>query len=178
MTASFNGTRNGSKSQAGLVGRNFLIEPAYTAQCNASGTSCSVQFNESFNPPATACTNGGSSSVSGTLIGAIQGSSTSIAGTLNMSVRSTIANCSEDGWVTSTNPSFLTSGTVFITNQHTRLNLTMSGGMVITNAPGTPNGSASCVTNGVLLQWDDITGNWANSGSIDCTPGGSFRFAN
>jgi len=78
--------------------------------------------------------------------------------------------------VTNSNPSISTNGQFFITSQHTRINLTMSGGFVITNAPGTPAGRASCVANGVLLQWDDITGNWANSGSIDCTPGGSFRF--
>lgn len=175
VTASINATRSGSRGQVHLMG-DALIRPAFTQQCNAAGTSCSVQFNESFSPPPTACANGGSSSVFGTLTGVIQGSTTSLSGTLNMSVRSTIAACSENGWVTSSNPSFATNGQLFITNQHTRINLTMSGGLLITNAPGTPAGRTSCVTNGVLLQWDDITGNWANSGSIDCTPGGSFKF--
>jgi hypothetical protein len=176
VTASINGTRAGTKTQIRLMEGTFLMAPSLSQQCNASGSSCSVQFNESFNPPPTACTNGGSSSVSGTLIGVIQGSATSLAGNLNMSVRSTIAGCSENGWVTNSNPSFLTNGQLFISSQHTRINLTMSGGLLVTNAPGTPNGGSSCVTNGVILQWDDVTGNWANSGSIDCTPGGSFRF--
>lgn len=175
VTAAINGTRSGAKAWP-HVGVEALIRPALTQQCNASGTSCSVQYNESFNPPATPCAGGGSSSVSSTLTGVIQGSATALAGTLNLSVRSTFAGCSENGWVTTSNPAFLTNGQLFITSQHTRLNLTLSGGMVVTNAPGTPAGRASCVTNGVLLQWDDITGNWANSGSIDCTPGGSFRF--
>lgn len=52
----------------------------------------------------------------------------------------------------------------------------MSGGFRLTNAPGTPAGQATCAFNGMILQWDDITGNWANSGSVDCLPGGSFRF--
>ena len=145
-------------------------------QCNASGTSCSTQFNESFNQ-STPCAGGGSSSVSSTLTGVIQGSVNSQSGTLNMATRSTFANCSANGWVTNSNPSFATNGQMFFTNQHMRLNLTMSGSMVITNAPGTPNGGTTCTTNGVLLQWDDITGNWANSGSIDCTGGVSIRFS-
>ena len=177
VTASINGTRSGSKSQAGMMRPTLLLTPSITQQCNASGTSCSVQFNESFNPPPEACKNGGSSSVSGALTGVIQGSATSLSGTLNFSARSVFAGCSDNGWVMNSNPSFLTNGQFFITSQHTRINLTMSGGLVVTNAPGTPNGGSSCVTNGVLLQWDDVTGNWANSGSIDCTPGGSFRFS-
>jgi hypothetical protein len=177
VTASINATRSGSKTQTRLLGGTSLIGPSFTQQCNASGTSCSIQFNEPFNPPPTACSNGGSSNVSATLTGVIQGSATSLAGTLNLNARSTFADCSENGWVMNSNPSFLTNGQIFITNQHSRINLTMSGALVVTNAPGTPNGRTSCVTNGVLLQWDDITGNWANSGSIDCTPGGSFRFS-
>jgi len=176
VTASINGTRSGAKSQTHLMSGLLRIGPSLTEQCNASGSSCSIQFNEAFNPPATACTNGGSSSVSGTLTGVLQGSATSISGTLNMGVRSMFTDCSENGWVINTNPSFLTNGQLFVTTQHLRLNLTMSGGMIFTNAPGTPNGRTSCVTNGVILQWDDITGNWANSGSIDCSPGGAFRF--
>jgi hypothetical protein len=183
LTASINGTRSGSKGfqapQSAAVPLMTpiasVLGPAFTQQCNAAGTSCSVQFNESFNQPAR-CSGGGSSNTSATLTGVIQGSATSLAGTLNLSVRSTFADCSEGGWVTNSNPSLSTNGQMFITSQHMRLNLTMSGGMVITNAPNTPQARSSCVTNGVLLQWDDITGNWADSGSIDCTPGGSFRF--
>lgn len=183
VTASINGTRSGSKgfaSSQGLIAPlktpiASVLGPAFTQQCNASGTSCSIQFNESFSQPAN-CSGGGSSNSSATLTGVIQGSATSLSGTLNLAVRSTFANCSENGWVTNSNPSMSTNGQMFITSQHTRINLTMSGGLVITNAPGTPAAHSSCVTNGVLLQWDDITGNWANSGSIDCNPGGSFKF--
>ena len=183
VTASINGTRSGSRGlplSQGLAAPLAMpiasvLGPAFTQQCNASGTSCSIQFNESFNQP-TNCSGGGSSNTSATLTGVIQGGATSLSGTLNLSVRSTFTDCSEGGWVTNSNPSLSTNGQMFITSQHTRINLTMSGGMVISNAPGAPAGRSSCVTNGVLLQWDDITGNWADSGSIDCTPGGSFRF--
>jgi hypothetical protein len=179
VTASINGTRSGSKqslSEGSLVAGSFLAEPKFlTAQCNASGTSCSVQFNESFNQQIN-CGNGGSSNTSSTLTGVIQGGPSTQSGTLNMSMRSTFADCSDNGWVTNSNPSIGVSGTVFISGQHMRINLTASGGFLITNAPGTPNGRSSCFFNGVLLQWDDITGTWANSGSVDCTPGGSFRW--
>jgi hypothetical protein len=180
VTASINGTKSGSKQSIVkdlFTGGPFLAEPqSLTQQCNASGTSCSVQFNESFSQP-TNCLGGGSSNVSSTLTGVIQGSPSTLSGTLNMSARSTFADCTENGWVTNSNPSIGISGTVFLSGQHMRINLTVSGGFLITNAPGTPNGRSSCFFNGVLLQWDDITGNWANSGSVDCTPGGSFRFS-
>jgi hypothetical protein len=179
VIASMNATRAGSKSLTlsddGLTG-GFLAGPrSITVQCNPSGTSCSTQFNESFTQQ-TNCVGGGVSSVSSTLTGVIQASGTTVSGTLNMAGRSTFAACSENGWVTNSNPSIGTNGSIFITGQRTRINLTMSGGFVMTNAPGTPNGRATCVFNSVILQWDDITGNWANSGSVDCTPGGSFRF--
>ena len=176
VIAGFNGMRNGSKGLRDVMAPPSLIRPSFTQQCNAAGTSCSIQFNESFNPAPSICTGGGSSTASGTLTGVIQGSPNSISGTLNYAERAVFNDCSENGWVSNTTPSFATNGQVFITSQHVRLNLTMSGAFVVTNAPGTPNGRASCVTNGVILQWDDITGNWANSGSIDCTPGGAFRF--
>lgn len=174
ITASINGTKN-AKGQGRMSAEGFRLGPSATVQCNASGSSCSVQFNESFNQ-AQACSGGGSSNASATLTGVIQGSANHLSGTLNLSERGTFSDCSEGGWVTNSNPSLATSGTLFITDQHLRINLTMSGGFVVTNAPGTPAGRSSCVTNGVLLQWDDITGNWADSGSIDCSPGGSFRF--
>lgn len=179
VTASVNATKSGSRSLALFDGRltpdAALQAPSLTTQCTASGSSCSIQFNESFSRQE-ACPAGGSSSVSATLTGVMQGSASSVSGTLNLSTRSAFSDCTDNGWVTNSNPSISTSGTMFMTTQHMRLNLTVSGGFVVTNAPGTPNGRDSCVFNGVLLQWDDITGNWANSGSIDCLNGRSFRF--
>jgi hypothetical protein len=113
--------------------------------------------------------------MSATLTGVMQGDAKFLSGTLLLQGRSTFTDCSENGWVTNSNPSISMNGTIFLTTLHTRVNLAMSGGFVMTNAPGTPNGRAACGFNGVLLQWDDITGNWANSGTVDCTPGGSFK---
>jgi hypothetical protein len=179
VTTSVNATKNGSQSLALAETAETTAPrpfgPGVTAQCTPSGSSCSVQFNESFSRQ-DACANGGGSAVSATLTGVLQGDASSVAGTLNMSTRTTFSDCSENGWLTNSNPSIAANGTLFLTTQHTRLNLTVSGGFVITNAPGTPAGRASCGFNGVLLQWDDITGNWANSGSVDCADGRSFRF--
>jgi hypothetical protein len=180
VTASINATRSGSHTlalgESAPTTDDLLVRPSITTQCNASGTSCSVQFNESFSQQ-TPCTGGGYSSSSATLTGVVQGSATTQSGTLNMSVRSAFVECTANGWVTNTSPSIGTSGTLFITGQNTRINLTMSGGFEVTNAPGVPNGHASCVFNGALLQWDNITGTWANSGSLDCGPAGVFRFS-
>jgi len=179
MTTALNTTRAGSRSltlSEGLEPSDEASRPrSITVQCNASGTSCSTQFNETFSQQ-TNCSGGGSSNVSSTLTGVIQASGSTASGTLNIATRQTFSACSENGWVTNTNSSIATNGSIFITGERTRINLTMSGSFGMANAPGTPNGSTSCVFNGVLLQWDDITGNWANSGSIDCNPGGSFRF--
>jgi len=179
VTAAINGTKSGPQKLTLSEGRptggvSLAGRRSFTVQCNPSGTSCSVQFNESFSPPATACLNGGSSSQTATLTGVISGNANSVSGTLLMQGRTTFNECSENGWVTNGGPSM--NGTIFMSTLHTRINLAMSGGFLITNAPGTPNGRSSCVFNSAILQWDDITGNWANSGSVDCTPGGSFRF--
>ncbi len=179
FTTAMSRTRSGSKAltfEKLQTSEGFLpgAQPI-TAQCNPAGTSCSVQFNESFNQ-LTPCTNGGSSNVSATLTGVLQGSATSTSGTLNLATRSTFSNCNENGWVTHTASSIATNGSIFVTTNRTRINVTMSGGFTLTNAPGAPAGQSVCAFNGVILQWDDITGNWANSGSVDCLPGGSFRF--
>ena len=175
LTSAINGTKNGSKALRPLLSPTAILRPEYSVQCNASGSSCSIQFNESFNQ-SQACSGGGSSNSTATLTGVISGDATFVSGTLNLSQRSTFSDCSEGGYLTNSNPSLATNGQMFLTSQHMRLNLTMSGGFVITNAPGTAAARSSCVTNGILLQWDDITGNWANSGTIDCSPGGSFHF--
>jgi hypothetical protein len=179
MTKALNTTRAGSRTLSSYEGVETSafggVPQSITTQCNASGTSCSTQFNETFSE-RTNCAGGGFSNVSSTLTGVIQASGSTASGTLNVATRMTFGGCSENGWVTSTSSSIATNGSVFITGQRTRINLTMSGGFGLTNAPGTPNGGSNCVFNGVLLQWDDITGNWANSGSVDCNPGGSFKF--
>jgi len=178
VTKSINATVSGSQGlTASLPEGHFLAAPRpITSQCNASGTSCSVLLNEAWSQQ-TNCANGGYVYVSATLTGSMYGNANFVGGTLNMSVRSTLSQCSEDGWVTNSNPSILTNGTIYLSTLHERINVTLSGGFLVTNAPGTPTGRSSCVFNAVLFQWDDITGNWANSGSVDCTPGGSFRFS-
>jgi len=179
FTTAMSKTRSGSKTLtvSGLqTGEGFLPGArSFTTQCNQAGTSCSTQFNETFSQ-STPCANGGTSNVSATLTGVVQSGATFTGGTLNLATRSTFANCSDSGWVTNTTSSIGTNGSIYLTNNHTRINMTMSGGFRMTNAPGTPAGQATCAFNGVILQWDDITGNWANSGSVDCLPGGSFRF--
>lgn len=181
LTAAINGTKSG-KDAGPVSTERFRFGPTLVngktpvTQCNANGSACTIDFNETFSPPATACADGGVSTTSATLVGRISGSSSSLSGTLNLNVQSVFAGCSAAGWITNTNPPFTTRGDMTFFANHTRLNLVMSGGMVLTNAPGFPNGRAACVTNSAILQWDDITGNWANSGSIDCTPGGSFKF--
>gem|GEM_PF-5888996 len=179
VTASYNAMRSGSRTLTltpeNPAGAGVPSVVGLTVQCTPSGSSCSTQFNESFGPMTNLCPNGGSSTNSGTLTGVLQGNATSVSGTLNMSSRFSLADCSQGGAVVNSNSSIGTSGTVFITGQHTRLNLTMSGGFVATNPPGTPAFRVSCVFNGALLQWDDITGNWANSGSVDCNNGVSFK---
>lgn len=179
VAASYNAMRSGTRS-LGLgapvgAGVQFPSLVGLSTQCNSSGSSCSVQFNESDGPRTTACQGGGSTTMSSTMTGVIQGSATSMSGSLNLSIRETRADCGLPGAVINSNPSTLTSGTVYITSQHTRLNLMMSGTFVATNPPGTPSFRVSCTYNAVLLQWDDITGNWANSGSVDCNNGVSFK---
>jgi hypothetical protein len=179
FTTAMSKTRSGSKTLtfgALQASEGFLPGgQSITVQCNPAGTSCSFLFNEPYSQ-LTPCANGGSSNVSGTLTGVLQGSATSTSGTLNIATRSTFSDCTEGGWVTNTTSSIGTNGSIFVTTNHTRINVTMSGGFTVTNAPGTPAGQAVCGFNGVILQWDDITGNWASSGSVDCLPGGSYRF--
>jgi hypothetical protein len=178
FTTAMNKTRSGKTFTFDALrgGDGFLPgAQSITTQCNKAGTSCSSMFNENYNETIP-CTNGGSTSVAQTLTGVIQSSANSTSGTLNLATRQTFSSCAEGNWVTNTASSIGTNGSIFVTTNHTRINVTMSGGFTVSNAPGTPAGQAVCAFNGVILQWDDITGNWANSGSVDCLPGGSFRF--
>jgi hypothetical protein len=177
-TKALNKTRSGSKTltlEALQAGDFVSGAQAFTTQCTASGSSCSIQYNDPYSD-VTPCTGGGSISTTGTLTGVIQSSTNSTSGTLNLATRQTFSSCNENNWVTNTSSSIGTNLQLFLTTNHTRMNVTISGGFTVSNAPGTPQGQAVCAFNGVLLQWDDITGNWANSGSVDCLPGGSFRF--
>lgn len=173
-------TRSGSNTLTldGLrAGEGFLPGArSFTSQCNQTGTSCSTMFNETFSQ-SLPCGNGGTTNLTSTLTGVVQSGPTFSGGTLNLAVRTTFTNCSEDGWVINATPSIATNASIYLTNNHTRLNVTMSGEYRITNAPGAPAGGATCALNAVMMQWDDITGTWANSGSVDCVPGGSIRFS-
>ena len=154
---------------AGLTDRALFIEPRSITTCNANTGVC--QVNESFDQ-REGCASGGYTSVTSQLTGSINAN----GGNLNWSSHTSLVDCSSGGWVTNTNPYLSAGGTLGLFANRTTLNLTLSGGFVVTNAPGTPNGRSDCNFSGVLLQWDSTSGTWSNSGSVICTPGGTFKF--
>ena len=154
---------------AGLTDRAFFVEPRFITTCNANTGVC--QVNESFEQ-REGCLSGGYSSVTSQLTGSINAN----GGTLNWSSHTSLVDCSSGGWVTNSTPYLSAGGTLGLFAQRTTVNLTLGGGFLVTNAPGTPNGRSECQFSGVLLQWDSTSGSWSNSGSVICTPGGTFKF--
>ena len=149
---------------AGLTDRAFFVEPRLITTCNANTGVC--QVSESFEQ-REGCLSGGYSSVTSQLTGSMNAN----GGTLNWSSHTSLVDCSSGGWVTNSTPYLSAGGTLGLFAQRTTVNLTLGGGFVVTNAPGTPNGRSECNFSGVLLQWDSTSGSWSNSGSLICTPG-------
>ena len=116
---------------------------------------------------------------SGTMSGVITATTTSASGALNWTSYQTYSICSQDGWLTNSDPYFGIGGSIKVSTfgNATRqtMSFTMSGGFVLTNAPGTPNGRVSCYNSGVIMRWDDLTG-WSNSGSLSCSNGVTFKY--
>jgi hypothetical protein len=98
-------------------------------------------------------------------------------GNLDFRTYYTFLDCSSGGWVTNSSPYLTGGGTVRVFGGHISMNVTLGGGFIMTSAPGMPAGREECHFSGVLLQWSSVTGNWANSGSLYCTPSGlELRF--
>lgn len=171
IVGAVNGTRprSGGGGSAGLNGLTLLPSPRTATTCNVNTGVC--QVNESYEQRVP-CSGGGSLSILAQLTGSIN----SNGGNLSWRSYSTFANCSANGWVTNSNPYLTGGGTIGIFGSRMTLNLTLGGGFNITNAPGTPAGRSDCNFSGVLLQWDSLSQRWSNSGSVICTPGGTFRF--
>jgi hypothetical protein len=186
FTTAFNNTYKPPRTltlgalQALHVGEGFLpgAELHGPPVCTRNASSCSIAFHENFSPAPTPCANGGSQTSSMTLNGVLVGDDRGTAGTLNLAARMTFAGCSMGGAVTNTPSSIGMNGSMFFTHPNRfRINQTISGSFDIMNAPGTPAAQTTCVFNSVIHQYDSITGTWAYSGSIDCNPGGSFRWS-
>jgi len=173
LVGAINTTKNQSTKKlapaAGLTDRTLFVEPRFVTTCNANTGVC--QVNESFDQ-REGCASGGYTSVTSQLTGSINAN----GGNLNWSSHTSLIDCSANGWVTNTSPYLSAGGTLGVFANRTTVNLTLGGGFVVTNAPGTPNGRSECNFSGVLLQWDSLSGTWSNSGSVICTPGGTFKF--
>jgi hypothetical protein len=173
LVGSINSTKNQSQNKiiasAGLTDRPLFIEPRSVTTCNVNTGVC--QVNESFDQRA-GCADGGYSSVTSLMTGSVNAN----GGTLNWTSYSSLVDCSSGGWVTNSSPYLSGGGTIGLFGQRTTVNITLGGGFVTTNAPGTPNGRSECHLSGVLLQYDSTSGSWSNSGSAICTPGGTFKF--
>jgi hypothetical protein len=152
-----------------LSDRALFIEPRSITTCNANTAVC--QVNESFDQ-REGCASGGYTSLTSQLTGSINAN----GGNLNWSSHTSLIDCSSNGWVTNSSPYLSAGGTIGLFAQRTTINLTLGGGLVVTNAPGTPNGRSECYFSGVLLQWDSTSGSWSNSGSLICTPGVTIKF--
>jgi hypothetical protein len=124
--------------------RLFVAPPSITT-CNVNTAVC--QVNETFDQ-RDGCASGGYSSVTAQLTGSINAN----GGTLNWTSYSSFVDCSSAGWVTNSDPYLSGGGTIGIFGQRMTINLTMGGGFVTTNAPGTPNGRSERHFSGVLLQ--------------------------
>jgi hypothetical protein len=145
FTTSFNNT-NSSRSNGPIAPRiNVFVQPPDTRQ---------------------PCPGGGYISASSTMSGVL--SNTTGNGTLSWVGYQSFINCDMGGgWVMRSNPYESTSGTVNIFGG--RLSLTVKfggGGDVYLN----DRRAGSYYWNGVLLQWDSLTG-WSNSGQFCTTPG-------
>jgi hypothetical protein len=174
LVGAINTTKNGSQKKsiapsAGLTDRALFVQPRFITTCNANTGVC--QVNESFDQ-REGCESGGYASLTSSLTGSINAN----GGNLNWSSHTSLVDCSSNGWVTNSSPYLSAGGTIGVFANHTTLNLTLGGGFLVTNAPGTPNGKSECHFSGVLLQWDSTSGTWSNSGSVICTPGGTFKF--
>lgn len=144
--------------------------------CNASGTQCQV-FEQSED--RSACPGGGYEGMSLTMSGTVTASTTSAQAAFRWDSFQTMVDCSRDGWVTNSNPYLSAGGTIRTTttssSSRTVITLTLGGGFVMTNAPGTPAGRLVCANSGVILQWDDLTG-WSNSGTLTCDNGLTLKY--
>jgi hypothetical protein len=174
LVGAINSTKNQSSktslaSTAGLADRALIVQPRYITTCNPNTGVC--QVNESSDQ-RLGCASGGYQSVTSSLTGQIN----SNGGTLNWSSHTSLIDCSSNGWVTNSSPYLSAGGTIGVFANRTTVNLTLGGGFIVTNAPGTANGRSECHFSGVLLQWDSTSGTWSNSGSVICTPGGTFKF--
>jgi hypothetical protein len=173
LTTAVNATNSQSQGKsltaAGLAGHSILIEPRTVATCNTAGCRVFEQFERRFG-----CGDGGYSSITSQLDGVLNAGNV-VSGTLNWTSYSSFVDCSEGGWVTNSDPYLTGGGTIRINDTRMTMNITMGGGLVMTNAPGTPRGRSDCHFSGVLFQWDTLTG-WSNSGSVVCQPGGTFKY--
>lgn len=174
LVGAINSTKNASQKKsiapsASLIDHALFVEPRFITTCNVNTAVC--QVNESFDQ-REGCVSGGYSSLTSSLTGSINAN----GGNLNWSSHTSLVDCSSGGWVTNSSPYLSANGTIGVFANRTTLNLTMGGGFLVTNAPGTPNGGSECHFSGVLLQWDSTSGTWSNSGSVICTPGGTFKF--
>jgi hypothetical protein len=156
-------------AHASLTDHPFFVEPRSITTCNNRTAVC--QVNESYDKREP-CSDGGYSGITSLMTGSINAN----GGTLKWTSNSSYVDCSSGGWVTNSSPYLSGGGTVGIFAQRLTINLTLGGGFIVTNAPGTPNGRSECHLSGVLLQYDSTSGSWSNSGSAICTPGGEFRF--
>ena len=179
LVAGVNTTSNRRTSTSPLdLSPRLLESRPQSFSCNASFTQCQLfqQLDD-----RTACSGGGGQSMSATLSGTISTSAngSSSSGNFRWDGFQTYSDCTENGWVTNSNPYMSTGGTIRTTtsgnSSRMTMTLTMGGGFVMSNAPGRPTGRIACANSGVILQWDELTG-WSNSGSLSCDNGLSFRY--
>jgi hypothetical protein len=177
LVAGVNTTSNRRTSTSPLdLSPRLLDSRPQAFSCNASFTQCQLfqQLDD-----RTACPGGGSQSISATLSGTISVSTNSSSGNFRWDGFQTYSDCTENGWVTNSNPYMNSGGTIRTTtsgnSSRTTMTLTLGGGFVMSNSPGRPNGRIACANSGVILQWDELTG-WSNSGSLSCDNGLSFKY--
>jgi hypothetical protein len=147
LVGAINTTKNGSQKKslapsAGLADRALFVQPRFITTCNANTGVC--QVNESFDQ-REGCASGGYTSVTSSLTGSINAN----GGNLNWSSHTSLVDCSSNGWVTNSSPYLSAGGTIGVFANRTTLNLTLGGGFLVTNAPGTPNGRSECHISGV-----------------------------
>jgi hypothetical protein len=124
---------------------------------------------DSIPPVNQACATSGSLLVTGSMSGSITVNTDtgSVFGSIPFEEQMTYAFCSFDGYWTfrrADSTPIRASGTIFINNDRTSLNMGMSGSFIV---DGNRGETQTCQYENALIQWDNLTG-LSTSGTVNC----------
>lgn len=181
-TSAVNGANAGNRASTQSRGRTGRLEAPRplgsvltglfnprSVSCNASGTTC--QLFEQYSQTTT-CNTGGRESVSGLMSGSVSSGSLGAFGTINLQQTDSIVDWTCDGgWTVNGDPYISDTGTMTMTGNHYSFSFHEGGGWV---ASATTNGSRVSCQENVTVSWDNTALGGHFSGTVTCSPGGSF----